>query len=72
MVKTVLRSAEKFSEPFPPLSATPLPLSNVVLVIGNCWYSLDQATVLLNSDMEVVAEEAWKLSTSDMDQRGCK
>ena len=28
MVKIVLRSAEKFSEPFPPLSVTPLPLPN--------------------------------------------
>ena len=27
MVKKVLRSAEKFSEPFPPLPVTPLPLS---------------------------------------------
>ena len=33
MAKKVLRSAEKFSEPFPPLSVTPLPLSNYVLKV---------------------------------------
>ena len=32
MAKKVLRSAEKFSEPFPPLSVTPLPLRNLFLV----------------------------------------
>ena len=36
MAKKVLRSAEKFSEPFPPLSVTPLPL---------CEFGIENAAI---------------------------
>ena len=45
MAKKVLRSAEKFSEPFPPLSVTPLPL---------CKF-LDNYVIISNSTVDLLS-----------------